>query len=214
MNGDSDKPIAIPTPPPPKKKNNFVVIMILLAFIGGFLMLTFFLNPQNSVDRKTVVDKAPSEKTPLFVSRPLPSFDFGPVERWKTYINSTYGFSFRYPESTSVSESMDEIALTSDDFSQLMRVRVQNDPFTEPKKGTKHKNFTTFYPVTDVEKTEVIIANEKATNYILKCSAENCYGNFVYLNHGGSYYEINFYLADGKLTAFRDQFFSNFQFNI
>lgn len=85
----------LPTTNHKPKKILIIGVAILVLVIGLFwLGDALGLNPFNQIPSGV----APMENTPMSKTTPIPTFAAEPIPAdWKTYTNSKYGFSFKYP---------------------------------------------------------------------------------------------------------------------
>lgn len=89
------QPVAPPVPATLSKNNNFLAILLsvflaITLLIGGYL----FLQVQGLTKQLAQLQVQPTA-TPLSTEIPSPTTD--PTANWKTYTNTTHGFSFKYP---------------------------------------------------------------------------------------------------------------------
>ncbi len=82
--------------PRPSKVFIFLIVFVLLVGVGAG---AYFLGMQN-------LQPAAQPITTQVVIKPTPTVD--PTANWKTYNNSTYGFSFKYPSEWKLGEINDK----------------------------------------------------------------------------------------------------------
>lgn len=119
MDQSTQQPSRIPPPLPqqvepalPPKNTSGVFIGILLLFLGILIGLVIdntallshlripYLNPS-----PTPIPILTTTPTPTATLTPTPTLN--PTANWKTYTNTTYGFSFSYPQDVTVSVGPD-----------------------------------------------------------------------------------------------------------
>lgn len=118
----SNSPIIDPLQP---QKNNYKILFFL--FLGLFLIILIILvliltktnkpatsqpQPQNQITETIIIPSPTSIPTPTQITL-TPTND--PTKDWKTYTNSSYGFSFKYPQETALSETNNETKISADE---------------------------------------------------------------------------------------------------
>ena len=97
-------------PPPPKKKTPWllIAIIILLLSVTGVLGYKYYELKQQMDNQQTT----PSPSPQLVVSSPSPitspSTELDPMAGWKTYNNSRFNYSIKYPPEWNIDSSQAE----------------------------------------------------------------------------------------------------------
>lgn len=184
-----------------------VVVLLLLVVIAaaGFI---YYWNP---------LSKPSAKPTSSVITQKIPSPIPDPITDWKTYINSQYNYSIKYPPILGVvsraetlpdqdkknvtEDSAIQIAEINDSSKIYFAITVVSQDLNLYKETLNNNS-----KVTSIE--DLIVEEKKAVSYIL-----NGNNKFIAIENGENIYELDLVnvIGDG---AIQDQILSTFEFTV
>lgn len=160
-------PVCPPCPVPQKTKPGKAFLKVLFLFILALILAAVVLvgsgikiiRKESLLDLWLARNQAP---TPTVIIEPTPTPD--PTADWKTYTNTKYGFSFKYPNEViniGSTTSSDSINLKKDDSNFAVISIYQNMSVNDYLK--KYESGDPLAPTTNVSTTEIVFNNIEAT---------------------------------------------------
>ena len=91
-----------------------IILVIVILFGGGYFVYTNYYQSSSTPEPVTLITptRTPTATATATVST---TATVGIVNGLKTYTNTTYGFTFRYPESLTVADSTKDLTILTDD---------------------------------------------------------------------------------------------------
>ncbi len=86
-----------------KPSPTFLIVIGAIVLLAVGLLSGYFLS--NNIQHSSTTTQQPTSPTLTQVNNTNPTID--PTADWKTYTNTQYGYSFKYPEGTNVAENVE-----------------------------------------------------------------------------------------------------------
>lgn len=110
------QPLTVGTRPKP---NNFLVILLSVLLLLSVSIAGFFAFQTQKLVNELTVLKTKENVVPVVTPEPESTFPMyteptaDPTANWKTYTNTKYNFSFKYPSDFKINEMADEVYSTA-----------------------------------------------------------------------------------------------------
>ena len=185
-----------------KTSTGLLIVLAAAVIIGGGAIAYFYINSPTSFDymgNRTAVHKSNSANTNT-------SNTNSATADWKTYTNSTYGFSFKYPKDFSLSDKLPQTNKENLPSEVLFLKNNKMEISIWPKPaGWGYEDFST-----EISSNEITIDGVKATENMLSNGSETVIAVLSPANDNPFFYWAIISKQSDKIDF--DQILSTFQF--
>ncbi len=218
VNPPANPPIQPLSPKKPRLIFLLAFLFMALVSLGAYGIFKFQTKPKTSISSPSTIQ--PSSTQPSTVI-PSPSSPVDPTAGWKTYTNTKYNYSFKYPNDYQPpEESKNYLSLISplnpnrgkDNGLQNGELKIEIVTETAKEDNSALKCWNDHNPdnIKPLKQSEISISGINTT--IIDWENMGT-GQFICLTHNGQRYLINKYPLETTRQSEFDQILSTFKFN-